>query len=132
MNERLKDLIARGNMDVEKVRALLAMLDNDEQWVEQLLRNADVSQKAALAAGVSFKAVAPDMTALVSQLEDLAQRLDDLLTQLDGMQTPVVEQKRSDPAAQHTPAIGGLTAQKSYNPATDFLSRALGADQVTK
>ncbi len=110
-----------GGMDRLKVIELVKLIGIQE--TKDMLVKARQTEKDATALGIAFKVSDADVSTIADQLEALAAQL------RGGVQ---VEMKRSDPAAQHTPAIGGLTAQKSYNPATDFLSRALGADQVTK
>lgn len=72
MRQSLKDLAIAGGIPLEKVQSLVDMV-GDEAWIESILRGATKAEKAAMLAGVAYKA---DDTAGGSSFDDYAsQRL---------------------------------------------------------
>lgn len=56
MKQSLKDLARAAAIPLEKVQGLIDMCGGDEAWIESVLRGASKSEKAAMLAGVAYKA----------------------------------------------------------------------------
>ncbi len=122
-----------GSMNREKALALIRLIGLPA--MKDILAQADTTEKEATELGIIFKSAA-DATDIPPEVDDALLALyaalgNDWDAVVSRLSAPVAaEQKRSNPSLQHTPGIGALVQKKNFNPSTDFLSRALGADQV--
>lgn len=139
MNARLKDLIARNGMPLDRVQALVDLAGGDEAWIESILTNATKTEKAAMLSGLKFKA--DDAPAddggdeypadVLNALEDVYAALGDwnkVTAALRQLAEPVDVRARilTDSGKQSS----FPTAAKTYSPHRDVLAIAANADQL--